>query len=1171
MTFLPFILRRARQHWQILLTLSLGMVLTTALLASGPLLVETVTEMGLYLTLQSSGVADGNLRLATQAQVDQVGFQVLDSEIQTLLRAALGEHLGRVARSAESEWMFPWARPESAEWASGQLATDQRVNLCFYQGIQDHVEYVAGEWPEEPSGRPNVIRAVISDGMARSFVLRVGDRLPLSLEQNGQNSAGPDVWIEVAGIVRPQNPRDPYWFGEFSPFGRLRAGSLTSQSPQRWSGQYSAIVPVDAFFPAVASLSPGDEVELAWHALLRHDTFSAADIEPFQTQLTGLIAELDALQPRITLYTGVPDILTRFQTQLESIRVPIYILVAEVMLLVLYYVTMVAALLMRQVEREFAILRSRGASARQIATIQCVETLIILAVAFLSGPWLGVGLVKGLSWAGPLADVGQAGWDLSLSQSAWLAAGVGTLACLAGLLLPLGSALRRSIVTHQQTVARSVRPPWWQRTYLDVFVLVGGLVLLWRLRLYGEMTTGGPGGARLDWLLLLSPVAMLLGAATILLRVFPLLLRAMAFLAARGPGLPSPLALWQVSRNPTHVTRLVLLLTLAIALANLSTGLNTTLDQSEYDRARYLAGNDLRLTSNGCLSSACAIPLVDLQSAPGVLQLSGAWRGQGAVAVESTQVHPSFEVLAIEPDTFAKVTTYRDDFADRDLDELSSLLAIQEGEHPSLLLLPGQPARFGLWLWGMVEDKAELDSYQRWIDGDGDAERVGVVAKLQTAQGELFTARLQRSETTETDRFTLLMNVGGRDVGLRVRIKPDNQGWHYFEGPLPELPSSSYPLSLHSLWFQNQATRLGEPIAKRISLVVDDLTVVDAETQEAQVVEDFESLTRTLFLNTMDGASIYHGLFTVPTNRVSHSGSWGQAMGMSFIHPGQTYPIRLRQVWTAEPLPALASPAFMEITALEVGDVARAQVNGQHQVGGQSDVGLARVDFRIVGAVRYFPTMYEQLEAGYLITSRDLLLALFNETSQLSTNPNEVLIETDGSTSIDSLSPMAPMLLQSWEAESVRQTLKANPLALGLRSVTFFGSALTTLLSLVGFATHFYLTVRQREMLYGVMRAMGMSARQLYGSIVLEQAILILAGLTLGTGLGVLLNQITLPRLPVSLADRPPIPPFVPRADWLAVGSLYLLLAVAFLVILGIVTALLWRARIHRILRIGQE
>jgi len=282
-------------------------------------------------------------------------------------------------------------------------------------------------------------------------------------------------------------------------------------------------------------------------------------------------------------------------------------------------------------------------------------------------------------------------------------------------------------------------------------------------------------------------------------------------------------------------------------------------------------------------------------------------------------------------------------------------------------------------------------------------------------------------------------------------------------------------------------------------------------------------------------------------------------VGMTFTRPVQSYPMRLRQNWTQAPLPALASPAFIETTQLHVGDLVRASVNS------------TEIDFRIVGTVRYFPTMYEQLEAGYLITSRDLLLPLLNEKVQSPTNPNEVFIETDGSTSIENLSPMVPMLSQSWRAESVRQTLKANPLALGLRSVTLLGSALTLLLSLVGFATHFYLSARQREMLYGVMRAMGMSSRQLYGSLVFEQAILILAGLVLGTGLGTLLNQIALPRLPVSLSDRPPIPPFVPRENWLAVGGLYLGLGVAFLFMLGIVTVLLWRARIDRIMRIGQE
>jgi putative ABC transport system permease protein len=249
----------------------------------------------------------------------------------------------------------------------------------------------------------------------------------------------------------------------------------------------------------------------------------------------------------------------------------------------------------------------------------------------------------------------------------------------------------------------------------------------------------------------------------------------------------------------------------------------------------------------------------------------------------------------------------------------------------------------------------------------------------------------------------------------------------------------------------------------------------------------------------------------------------------------------------------------MRAAALEVGDLARAEVE------------MAEVDLRIVGVVNHFPTMYEESDRGYLITARDLLLARLNDSALGSTNPNEVLIETDGRTSPESLSALVPMLSQSWQEESVRKALKANPLALGLRAVTFFGAALMVLLSLVGFASHFYLSIRQQEILYGVMRALGLSPRQLYRWLIIEQAVLILAGLVLGTVLGLLLNQVTLPRLPVSLGDQQPIPPFAPRTDWPALAGLYVLLAVALALTLGIVTTLLRRARVHRSLRIGQE
>jgi ABC-type lipoprotein release transport system permease subunit len=1143
MTFLPFIFRRATRHWQILLTLSLGVLLATALLASGPLLVDTVIEFGLRRTLLGSEPPDGHLRLTAYASVDQAGYQALDAQVQEMLQRRLGQHLDRMVCLRSSNWLFPWV--------GGQLLSDQRVNLTAYDDLENHVEFVAGTWPPANlplADSPPAIPAVISDEMAQLYTLRPGDRLPLSFQREDTQVG---AWIEVTGIVRPQNPRDPYWFGAFSP--------LLSQSTQRWTAQYSALIPTGSFFPTTASLLPEASMGLVWHVLLSPETIKTRDIPSLRAQLAALSTDLQAFETRVALHSGLDGILGDFQAQAETIRAPLYMLTAEVLLLALYYVTMVAALSVNEAEREFAILRSRGASGWQVLKIQLTEAALIGATALLSGPLLGLLLVQGLVWAGPLADVGQSDWALNFTQSAWLAAGVGAASCLAGLLLPLGPALRRSIVTHQQMASRSIRPPWWQRFYLDVFVLLGGLILLWRLHLYGELVVGGAGRPRLDWLLLLSPLALLLGTATILLRVFPLILRGMAYLAARFRGLAGLLAMWQASRNPTHVARLVLLLTLAIALGILSTGLNATLDRSELERSRYVAGDDLRLASKRF------IPASDLQSASGVLHLAGTWRGTGTIALRSYRAFPQFEVLAIEPYSFAEITTYRDDFADRYVGELLGYLVAEETQRLPMLPLPGQPARLGAWIRATVADE-QSGAQRRYIAGDSDADRVGLEAKLETAQGELFTVKLQQVPTNQPpnhptrpkveppNQFLLRLNVAGRETELRFHIEPYDDGWRYFDTALPVLPPSSYPLALHSLWVQNRAYRNPSSsfVATSLHLAADDLTVVDAETGASLVVESFEDPTRIWFLDDSNSSARF-------TKAMAHSGQAVLALDLNFNKALQVAGLKLTKGHRNAPLPALVSPAFLETSELGVGDMVSAWVNS------------VPMDFKIAGTVQYFPTMYEELGAGFLVTSRDLLLPLLNESSRVVINLNEVLLETDGRTSAEALTSQVPNLSQSWEAESVRKTLKADPLALGLRGVTFFGYVLTALLSLVGFATHFYMSARQRETIYGVMRAIGLSPRQLYSSLVLEQVVLILAGLALGTALGVLLNQITLPRLPIALGDQPPIPPFYPRDDWLAVGRIYLILALAFLVSLGVATVLLWRARIHRILRIGQE
>jgi ABC-type antimicrobial peptide transport system permease subunit len=149
--------------------------------------------------------------------------------------------------------------------------------------------------------------------------------------------------------------------------------------------------------------------------------------------------------------------------------------------------------------------------------------------------------------------------------------------------------------------------------------------------------------------------------------------------------------------------------------------------------------------------------------------------------------------------------------------------------------------------------------------------------------------------------------------------------------------------------------------------------------------------------------------------------------------------------------------------------------------------------------------------------------------------------------------------------------LKTNPMAIGLRSVTTFGYYLTTILSLVGFGTHFYLSTRQRATHYGILRALGMSPKQLYTTLLVEQVILMLSGLALGTVLGLLLNQLTLSGLPLRLGELDTIPPFIVQTDWALIVRVYFTLVVAFLISLGLAIIFLWRVQIHRVLRIGEE
>ena len=98
----------------------------------------------------------------------------------------------------------------------------------------------------------------------------------------------------------------------------------------------------------------------------------------------------------------LPDALERFEIELFFNRLPMFIILILIVLVVLYYVITLGSMLVEAQKPEIALLRSRGATSFQILAVFMVEAALLSAGAFVVGPLVAlvtvsvIGIVPGL-------------------------------------------------------------------------------------------------------------------------------------------------------------------------------------------------------------------------------------------------------------------------------------------------------------------------------------------------------------------------------------------------------------------------------------------------------------------------------------------------------------------------------------------------------------------------------------------------------------------------------------------------------------------------------------------------------------------------------------------------------------------------------------------------------
>jgi len=1143
-TVLPIVIRRVKANARLLLAVIIGAVLAAAIMSTTSIYTDAIRDLGLKYAIENRGEDEINITVASSSQTSRADvFKKNQDFIETTAKRQLGSVLdGGFTEIGRSATFFPTAPGDEVSKDEGR----RRSHFIFVSGLQDHID-VQGRLPAEASppgdAAPNVEVAVGSE-TAQRLGIAIGNKF--DLHPFWRLDADP-VRVTVVGIVTQKDPDEAYW---------IKQTELFSVKTASWD-TIPFLISQDTFFKAVAPYLPDMISDYTTLIYVDAGAINARNADSVASSLTSFQTSLNSNVTRTSMTTQLPDVLKTFDEKLFFTRIPLLVLVLQIAAIVLYYLFMVSTMLVERQGGEIALLKSRGATTAQVMKIYFIEGLAIFLIAIAVGPPLAATVISFLGQTPPFADLtGGSNLTVTLSPGAYLWAGGGALLAFVTLMVPAYLATRSTIVHQRAASARPSKQPFFMRFYLDLGLAGAGAILLYQLDRRGSLVTHGFfGDQSVDPVMLLAPAFFILTVGIVFLRLFPLVLRVLAWAVARAQGAAIIIGMWQLVRNPVHYSRLVLLLMLATAVGMFAASFGATLDTSYADRAYYQSGASWRLTDTRTLPSAGpdgsaqdAAQRIGADGATAVFRASGS---QGALISRT-----SVDILGVDPDTFADVAYYRGDFSK---DSLRSMLGkLKEGRPQSLgIELPGDARWLGLWVNPVQMPSAfslqfeAVDATGRYFSyllGPDDV-------KGMPAGWNLLVSDLKRPGINFTSTF------------LRR-----NTAFDRINGPYPVLEPQS-PLTLTSITLRSP-TRFAAPFG---AIQIGDLhTTAEASlgaTLESQKqIYDPEraggglpNSTAVYGFDSTDNWGPLRGLLPTKLNdktRAAPSGSytaleltWEPQQGSISGHGWQFSS-------STEPLPILASRAFMETSGLKVGDATNVFVANLF------------IDVQIVDTFDLFPTLDDPRLKPSIIFDGPSIAAVINANpSGPLQYPGEIWF-AGGADSLASLrkaitgGTFAGQLISFDDLQAAQQ--KDPLVAAGWEGILFISFAAILILSAIGFLIYSYLTAQRRTLEFAVLRTMGFSKRQIATVVGFEQIFVIGLGMIAGTLMGMRLGSLMIRYMGLTETGDQVLPPMHLQISWFTVGTAWLVLGLVFLVTIGAVVLLYSRLALHRVLRIGE-
>jgi len=1035
--------------------------------------------------------------------------------------------------------------------AGGPPATQATYSVYFLGSDEagKHARLVSGTWPAaapgevhpgSATGSGTEFEVAIPQAAATANHWKAGDEVDTEARLDGVRQR-----IKIVGVYEPTDVSSDFWQAE------------------AYKGVGKGQEDLPTFGPALVdpSVTAGTLLEIRQVTVVAAPDFATIATGAAAT-LQNRLAALDAWLP--TASTGVdPDIHASVVDQLApqtqgidsdlSISSRLNLLpVVELALLALTALVLTTRLLSEHRRETDGLLRARGASITGLVRVGVTEGLLLTAPAAAVAPFIARLLEHGLT-----ASRWSTAQDTAppISTDLWAVVAIGALVSVV-LLASVPVTSSASFVGVKRERSRSQVRTAVQRTGADVVVVLLGAAALWELtRFSDDPTHNGP----LSLPQVVAPSVLLLAGSLVLLRILPLIVGPLEYVAARRRAAVVALAGWRVGRMARTYAAPMALLIMAVAVGTQATVFLASVDRSAEDQGTHLVGTDVRAAriTGGHLGISGSFAAVPGTGAGFAATRQSLFFGSG------NQQLP-VNVLGIDPARSADVVELRSDLAAESWPRLTAALANPGWDRDGMsggVTLPGTPTRLTL------DVRYRGQSTNPAVPGSLGA--LDVHAEVVDAYGVGAIVDFGGTPTADGQTHTLSAQVAaeGGTIAYPLRITALSIVYHAPLCPTLDAAGNADP--------DCSVQAGGQGNAENVSIDVGNLT---ADGRSAALP-----------------AGIQAHAFGEVTSGASDSGSsgtgesgyqLGTTSGSGLVHftdysgfgtdngPLVTHIVDLSRSSTSADVPALASAQLLKTLGLKVGDTYTTKAFGPE------------VRLRFVGSVQAMPAPYRigypapgtPAENGALVVPIGLLdradLASGSVTEQIEwwaktgsgTTPAQLAARYRGVHNGALIA--APVITDRTSQAAV---LRDDPIRGGMKLTLVIAAGAALLFILIGFALHSVIALRERTVELALLSALGLSKRRTAAMLLAENLLLVVLGMVGGAALAVLTIRSELPLLILTDSGQVPIPPPVTVVDLPALAGVG---AAASVLLLGLVALVSLTRRadvIGSTLRMGED